>query len=64
MQREDLPLLWAWLLMLILVFVVPFAFLAGIPRFSGGFLFFTLLGIAQLIFVAVFAAKSWKEVLK
>ena len=64
MQREDLPLLWAWLIILILVFAVPFAVLAYIPRFYGGVLFFTLLGIAQIAFVAVFAAKSWKGVPK
>lgn len=64
MKREDLPLLWAWLIILILIFVVPFAILAAIPKFYGGVLFFTLLGIAQLVFVAVFIAKSWKGVLK
>lgn len=64
MKREDLPLLWAWLIILVLIFVVPFAVLEHIPKFYGGVLFFTLIGIAQLIFVAVFVAKSWKGVLK
>lgn len=64
MKREDLPLLWAWLIILILIFAVPFAVLTNIPKFYGGVLFFTLIGLAQLIFVAVFTAKSWKGVLK
>ncbi len=64
MQRKDLPLVGVWLLMLILVFVIPFVFLADIPRFSGGFLFYIILFIAQLVFVAVYITKSWKGVLK
>lgn len=64
MKRNELQLVWAFAALIILTFVMPFAVLKHTPTFSGGFTFFSLLPVAVIIYVAIYMAKHWKELLK
>jgi hypothetical protein len=43
---------------------MPFAVLKYTPTFSGGFTFFSLLPVAVIIYIVIYMAKYWKELLK
>lgn len=64
MKRNELQLVLAFVALIILTFVMPFTVLKHVPAFSGGFTFFSLLAVAVLIYIVVYMAKSWKELLK
>lgn len=64
MKRNELQLVWAFAVLIILTFVMPFAVLKHTPTFSGGFTFFSLVPVATIIYIAIYMAKSWKELLK
>ena len=61
MRRSELQLFWAFVVLIILTFVLPFAVFKHMPAFSGGFTFFLLLPLAVIIYIAIYMAKSWKE---
>ena len=64
MKGNELQLLWAFIAIIILTFVMPFAALKHTPTFSGGFTFFLLVPVATIIYIAIYMAKCWKEMLK
>ena len=64
MKRSELQLVLAFAVLIILTFVTPFAVLKYTPTFSGGFTFFSLLPVAVIIYVVIYMAKYWKELLK
>ena len=64
MKRNELQLLWAFAVLIILTFVMPFTVLKHTPTFSGGFTFFSLVPVATIIYIAIYMAKCWKELLK
>jgi len=64
MKGNELQLVWAFVTIIILTFVMPFAVLKYTPTFSGGFTFFSLVPVATIIYIAIYMAKSWKEMLK
>ena len=64
MKRNELQLVLAFAVLIILTFVMPFTVLKHIPAFSGGFTFFSLLPVAVIIYIVIYMAKSWKELLK
>ncbi len=64
MKRSELQLVWAFAVIIVLTFVMSFAVLRHTPTFSGGFTFFLLVPVATIIFVAIYMAISWKELLK
>ena len=64
MKRKELQLVWALVVLIILTFVMPFTVLKHTATFSGGFTFFLLVPVATIIFIAIYMAKYWKELLK
>jgi hypothetical protein len=64
MKRNELQLVLAFVVLIILTFVMPFAVFRYTPTFSGGFTFFSLLPVAVIIYVVIYMAKYWKELLK
>ena len=64
MKENELQLVWAFVAIIILTFVMPFAVLKYTPTFSGGFTFFLLVPVATIIYIAIYMAKHWKEMLK
>jgi len=64
MKRNELQLVLAFAVLMILTFVMPFAVLKYTPTFSGGFTFFSLLPLAVIIYIVIYMAKYWKELLK
>lgn len=64
MKGNELQLVWALVVLIILTFVMPFAVLKYTPTFSGGFTFFLLVPVATIIYIAIYMAISWKELLK
>ena len=64
MKRNELQLVLAFAVLIILTFVMPFTVLKHISAFSGGFTFFSLLPVAVIIYIVIYMAKSWKELLK
>ena len=64
MKRNELQLVLAFAVLIILTFVMPFTILKNTPTFSGGFTFFSLVPVAVIIYIAIYMAKSWKELLK
>jgi len=64
MKGNELQLLWAFIAIIILTFVIPFAVLQHTPTFSGGFTFFLLVSVVTIIYIAIYMAKCWKEMLK
>ena len=64
MKGNELQLLWAFIAIIILTFVMPFAVLKYTPTFSGGFTFFLLVSVVTIIYIAIYMAKCWKEMLK
>jgi len=64
MKRNELQLVLAFAVLIILTFVMPFTVLKHIPTFSGGFTFFSLVPVAVIIYIVIYMAKSWKELLK
>ncbi len=64
MKGNELQLVWALVVLIILTFVMSFTVLKNTPTFSGGFTFFLLVPVATLIYIAIYMAKSWKELLK
>jgi len=63
-KRSELQLALAFVVLIILTFVMPFTVLKHIPAFSGGFTFFSLVPVAVIVYVAIYMAKSWKGLLK
>jgi hypothetical protein len=63
-KRNELQLVLAFAVLIILTFVMPFTVLKNTPTFSGGFTFFSLVPVAVIIYIAIYMAKSWKELLK
>ena len=61
MRRSELQLVLVFVVLIVLTFVMPFAVFKHTPAFSGGFTFFSLLPVAVIIYIAVYMAKSWKE---
>jgi hypothetical protein len=64
MKRNELQLVLACVVLIILTFVMPFTVLKNTPTFSGGFAFFSLVPVAVIIYVVIYMTKSWKELLK
>ncbi len=64
MKRNELQLVLAFAVLIILTFVMPFTVLKHTPTFSGGFTFFSLVPVAVIIYIAIYMAKSWKELFK
>ncbi len=64
MKATELQLLWTFVVIIILTFVTPFTVLKNTPTFSGGFTFFLLVPVATIIYIAIYMAISWKELLK
>ena len=64
MKGKELQLVWALVLLIILTFVMSFTVLKNTATFSGGFTFFLLVSVATIIFIAIYMAVSWKELLK
>lgn len=64
MKRSELQLVLAFVVLIILTFVMPFAVLKYTPTFNGGFTFFLLVAVAVIIYVVIYMTKSWKELLK
>ena len=64
MKRNELQLVLAFAVLIILTFVMPFTILKNTPTFSGGFTFFSLVPVAVIIYIAIYMAKSWKELFK
>ncbi len=64
MKRNELQLVLAFAVLIILTFVMPFTVLKNTPTFSGGFTFFSLVPVAVIIYIAIYMAKSWKELFK
>lgn len=64
MKRSELQLVLAFVVLIILTFVVPFTVLRYTPTFSGGFTFFSLVAVAVIIYIIIYMTKSWKELLK
>jgi len=63
-KRSELQLVLAFVVLILLTFVMPFAVLKYTPTFSGGFTFFLLVAVAVIIYVVIYMTKSWKELLK
>ena len=63
-KRNELQLLWALVVLIILTFVMPFTVLKYTATFSGGFTFFLLVPVATMIYITIYMAKSWKGLLK
>ena len=64
MRRSELQLVLAFVVLIILTFTIPFTVLKYTPTFSGGFTFFSLLPLAVIIYIVIYMAKYWKELLK
>ncbi len=64
MRSKELQLVWALVVLIILTFVMSFTVLKNTATFSGGFTFFLLVSVATIIFIAIYMAISWKELLK
>ena len=64
MKGNELQLVWALVVLIILTFVMPFAVLKNTPTFSGGFTFFLIVPVVTIIYIAIYMAISWKELLK
>lgn len=64
MKGNELQLVGALVVLIILTFVMPFAVLKNTPTFSGSFTFFLLVPVATIIYIAIYMAISWKELLK
>ncbi len=64
MKRNELQLVLAFAVLIILTFVMPFTVLKNTPTFSGGFTFFLLVAVVVIIYVVIYMTKSWKELLK
>lgn len=64
MKRNELQLVWALVVLIILTFVMPFAVFKHTATFSGGFTFFLLVSVATIIYIAIYMAISWKDLLK
>ncbi|MCL6447369.1 MAG: hypothetical protein K6U04_04340 [Armatimonadetes bacterium] len=64
-NNERLPFLrlgWAiWFLILVLsAFIVPYAFLSGVPKITGAFLYWTLFALVAM--VSIFCVTSyWRD---
>jgi len=63
-KRNELQLVLAFAVLIILTFVMPFTVLKNTPTFSGGFTFFSLVPVAVIIYIAIYMAKAWKELFK
>ncbi len=64
MKGSELQLVWAFVVVILLTFIMPFTVLKDTPTFSGGFTFFLLVPVAAIIYIAIYMAKSWKAMLK
>ena len=64
MKKNELQLVLAFVVLIILTFVIPFTVLKYAATFSGGFTFFLLLPVAVLIYVVIYMTQYWKELLK
>ena len=64
MKREELQLVLAFAVLIILTFVMPFAVFKHTSTFSGGFTFFLVVPVAVIIYIIIYMTKSWKELLK
>jgi len=64
MQRNELQLILAFIVLIILTFVIAFTVLRQTTIFSGGFTFFSLVPVATIIYIAIYIAKTWKGLLK
>ena len=64
MKREELQLVLAFAVLIILTFVMPFAVFKYTSTFSGGFTFFLVVPVAVIIYIIIYMTKSWKELLK
>ena len=64
MKGNESQLIWAFVVLIILTFIVPFTVLKHTPTFSVGFTFFSLVPVATIIYIAIYMAKSWKGLLK
>ena len=64
MRSSELQLVWAFIILIILTFVTPFMVFKYTPTFGGGFAFFSLLPVAVLVYIVIYMAKYWKELLK
>ena len=64
MKGKELLLVWAFLVLIILTFVLPFTVFKHTATLSSGFTFFLLLPVVTLICIAIYMAKFWKELLK
>jgi len=63
-KRNELQLVGAFAVLIILTFVMPFTVLKHTPTFGGGFTFFSLVPVAVIIYIAIYMSKSWKELFK
>ena len=61
MKRNELQLVLAFVVLIILTFVMPFTVLKHTPTFSGGFTFFSLVPVAVIIYIVIYMTKSWNE---
>ncbi|TET26503.1 MAG: hypothetical protein E3J67_01380 [Dehalococcoidia bacterium] len=64
MKARELQLILALVVLIILTFVMSFTVLKDTATFGGGFLFFLLVPVATIIYIAIYMTKSWKEHLK
>ncbi len=64
MRSNELQLVWALVVLIILTFVMSFTVLKNTATFSGGFTFFLLVSVVTIIYIAIYMAISWKELLK
>ena len=64
MKKSELQLALTFVLLIILTFVIPFTVLKDMPTFGGGFTFFLLLPLAVIIYIVIYMARYWKELLK
>ena len=64
MKREELQLVLAFAVLIILTFVMPFVVFKYTSTFSGGFTFFLVVPVAVIIYIIIYMTKSWKELLK
>ena len=63
-KRRELQLVLALVVLITLTFVMPFTVLKEIPTFGGGFTFFLLLPVVVIIYIVIYMARYWKELLK
>ena len=64
MKKNEWQLVWAFVATIMLTFIMPFTVLKYTPTFSGGFIFFMLVSVAIIIYIAIYMARYWKELLK